>query len=72
MQESQVLPVGVFIGREAKAVKNEQTGLWERPDPQLRTKDFRDAEGNLIKTAVDQGGREWEGKAVVDGYFLLK
>jgi hypothetical protein len=91
MQESQLIPVGVVIGRGVKAVETENG--WETPfihrdgsgvtyatgfNPdkktlrEVRTSDFRDAEGNVANTYTDANGRVWDSKATVDGYFQIK
>lgn len=84
---TQTEPVGVIVGRAPKAKKQEDgTYLMpfhdkdgnvvveeRRPDGfrEYRTKDFRDAEGNLSNT-LEVAGQTWDAKAVVDGYFQLK
>lgn len=70
--DTQTAPVGVIIGREAKAEKNDETGTWERPAKALRTKNFRNEDGTLNATATDPDGRVWKGAPVVEGYFQLK
>ncbi len=84
--ETQTQPVGVSVGRTAKA--KDVNGKWlkpfhdgkgnvviesERPDgfKEFRTKDFRNDDGDLLN-AIEAGGETWSAKAVIDGYFKLK
>lgn len=87
MLETQTQPVGVIVGRAPKAKKlDDGTYVMpfhdgngnvvvepRRPDKfrEYRTKDFRDAEGNLSNT-LEAGGETWDAKATVDGYFQIK
>lgn len=76
MNESQTIPVSLFVGRTDKRVKNEATGEWTGAEPPLKTRDFitgADDEGKKVfGEAVTRDGKTFFAAPTILSYSTLR